>query len=73
MVMMMMKARQIEGSPATTMAIAFDGEAFGPRWSSSHRKLCNVSLGVMGRVLVSVTGISHLEGGSLEGCLSSHW
>lgn len=58
----MIKARQTEGPPATTFAIAFNGEAFGPLLSSSHRELYNISLSVMGLVLVSVICISHLEG-----------
>lgn len=68
----MITARQTEGPPATTIAIAFNGEAFGPLLSSSHRTLCNISLSVMGLVLVSVIRISHLEGWSLEENLSSH-
>lgn len=62
MMMMLMKmARQTKGPPAATIAIAFNGEAFRPVLSSSDRKLCNVSLSVMGMALVGLICIAHLQ------------
>ena len=71
-IMMMWKGQGKPDSPATTIAITCNGEAFEPL-SSSYRKLCNISLSMMRVVLAGVICISHLEGWSLEEYLSSHW
>jgi len=64
-------AKQTESTSATNIATASNGEAFGPPLSGSYRKLCNVSQSMMAMALVEVIFVSHQEGWSLKGYLST--
>lgn len=64
-------AEQTESTPATSIAMASNGEAFGPQLSGSYRKRCNVSQSMMAMALAEVIFVSHQEGWSLRGYLST--